>query len=210
MKLFIHSKISTAQPLKFGNRWLILHNTLVEGEVDKLISNFREGAAGWDELKPTVFKSVRNCISSPLSHICNLSFVTGIFPDELKIANVVSVFESGDEMVFSNYRPVSVLSFFSKVIERLMYNRLLKYINDNNLLYKCQFGFHKGKATHMALIVLIDKIYILLQKIIFCVSKGTILSWFENYQSNIKQYVTYNSIKSTTAKITVESHRGPY
>ena len=145
MKLFIHSKISTAQPLKFGNRWLILHNTLVEGEVDKLISNFREGAAGWDELKPTVFKSVRNCISSPLSHICNLSFVTGIFPDELKIANVVPVFESGGEMVFSNCRPVSVLSFFSKVIERLMYNRLLKYINDIIYCISVNSDFTRGK-----------------------------------------------------------------
>ena len=209
---------------------------VTEDEVDKIISNFRESAAGWDELKPTVVKSVRHCIASPLSHICNLSFVTGIFPDELKIANVVPIFKSGDEMVFSNYRPVSVLPVFSKVVERLMYNRLLKYINDNNLLHRYQFGFQKGKSTHMALIVLIDKISealekgdcvvgifldfskafdtvdhtILLQKLNFYGLKGTILSWFENYLSNRKQYVTYNSIKSTTEKLTVESHRGPY
>ena len=200
---------------------------VTEDEVDKIISNFRESAAGWDELKPTVVKSVRNCIASPLSHICNLSFVTGIFPDELKIANVVPIFKSGDEMVFSNYRPVSVLPVFSKVIERLMYNRLLKYINDNNLLYKYQFGFQKGKSTHMALIVLIDKISealekgdcvvgifldfskafdtvdhtILLQKLNFYGLKGTILSWFENYLSNRKQYVTYNSIKEARYKM---------
>ena len=200
---------------------------VTEDEVDKIISNFSESAAGWDELKPTVVKSVRHCIASPLSHICNLSFVTGIFPDELKIANVVPIFKSGDEMVFSNYRPVSVLPVFSKVIERLMYNRLLKYINDTNLLYRYQFGFQKGKSTHMALIVLIDKISealekgdcvvgifldfskafdtvdhtILLQKLNFYGLKGTILSWFENYLSNRKQYVTYNSIKSTTEKI---------
>ena len=194
--------------------------------MDKTISNIRESAAAWDELKPTVVKSVRNCIASPLSHICNFSFVTGIFPDELKIANVVPIFKSGDEMVFSNYRPVSVLPVFSKVIERLMYTRLLKYINDDNLLYKYQFGFQKGKSTHMALIVLIDKISealekgdcvvgifldfskvfdtvdhtILLQKLNFYGLKGTILSWFENYLSNRKQNVTYNSIKSTTEK----------
>ena len=137
---------------------------VTEDEVDKIISNFRESAAGWDELKPTVVKSVRHSIASPLSHICNLSFVTGIFPDELKIANVVPIFKSGDEMVFSNYRPVSVLPVFSNVIERLMYNRLLKYINDNNSLYRYQFGFQKGKSTHMALIVLIDKISEALEK----------------------------------------------
>ena len=118
---------------------------VTDDEVERIIHHFKESAAGWDELKPTVVKSIRKCIISPLAHICNLSFATGIFPDELKIANVVPIFKSGDEMVFSNYRPVSVLPVLSKVIERLMYNRLLKYINENKLLYKYQFGFQKGK-----------------------------------------------------------------
>ena len=200
---------------------------VTENEIDKIILNFRESSAGWDELKPTVIKSIRHCISLPLRHICNLSFRTGIFPDELKIANVVPIFKSGDEMIFSNYRPVSVLPVFSKIIERLMYNRLLKYINDNNLLYKYQFGFQKGRSTHMALIILIDKIsealengdcvigifldfskafdtvdhIILLQKMYLYGIQDTTLSWFENYLSNRKQYVTYNGIKSQTEKI---------
>ena len=196
-------------------------------EVERIIHHFKESAAGWDELKPTVVKSIRKCIISPLAHICNLSFATGIFPDELKIANVVPIFKSGDEMVFSNYRPVSVLPVFSKVIERLMYNRLLEYINENKLLYKYQFGFQKGKSTHMALIALIDKISealengdcvigifldfskafdtvdhsISLQKLSFYGIQGVILSWFENYLSNRKQYVTDNCIKSKTEKV---------
>ena len=198
-----------------------------DDEVERIIHHFKESAAGWDELKPTVVKSIRKFIISPLAHICNLSFATGIFPDELKIANVVPIFKSGDEMVFSNYRPVSALPVFSKVIERLMYNRLLKYINENKLSYKYQFGFQKGKSTHMALIALIDKISealengdcvigifldfskafdtidhsILLQKLSFYGIQGVILSWFENYLSNRKQYVTYNGIKSKTEKV---------
>ena len=201
---------------------------VTEDEIDKIILNFRDSSAGWDELKPMVVKSVRNCIKSPLRHICNLSFTTGVFPEELKIANVVPIFKSGDEMIFSNYRPVSVLPVFSKVIERLMYNRLLKYINDNNILYKYQFGFQRGRSTHMALIVLIDKIsealengdcvigifldfskafdtvdhVILLQKLYFYGIHDITLSWFENYLSNRKQYVTYNGIVSNTEKIT--------
>ena len=117
--------------------------------------------------------------------------------------------------------------FFSKVIERLMYNRLLKYINDNNILYKYQFGFQRGRSTHMALIVLIDKIsealengdcvigifldfskafdtvdhVILLQKLYFYGIHDITLSWFENYLSNRKQYVKYNGIVSNTEKI---------
>ena len=93
-----------------------------------------------------------------LAHICNLSFQVGVFPAEPKISNVVPIFKSGDEMIFSNYRPVSVLLVFSKLLERLMYNRLLEFINDHKLLYAYQFGFQRGKSTHMALIYLIDKI----------------------------------------------------
>ena len=94
----------------------------------------------------------------PLIHICNISFQKGVFPTELKIDNVVPIYKSGDEMIFTNYRPVSVLPVFSKLLERLMYNRLIEFINANNLLYEYQFGFQKGKSTHMALTFLIDKI----------------------------------------------------
>ena len=61
-------------------------------------------------------------------------------------------------MVFSNYRPVSVLPVFSKLLERLMYNRLISFINENKLLYDYQFGFQKGKSTYMAMVMVIDKI----------------------------------------------------
>ena len=76
----------------------------------------------------------------------------------MKIANVVPIFKSGDDMVFSNYRSVSVLPVFSNLLERLMYNRLICFINDNKLLYDYQFGFQKGKSTYMAMVILIEKI----------------------------------------------------
>ena len=125
-------------------------------------------------------------------------------------------------MVFTNYRPVSVLPVFSKLLERLMYNRLIDYINENQILYKYQFGFQKGKSTFMALIVLLDKISaalengdfvigvfldfskafdtvdhnILLEKLDFYGIKGVTYKWFEDYLSERKQYVTYNGITS--------------
>ena len=67
-------------------------------------------------------------------------------------------FKYGDDMLFSNYRPVSVLPVFSKVIERLMYNRLIGFIIDNDMLYEYPFGFQKGKSPYMALVILLDKI----------------------------------------------------
>ena len=79
-----------------------------ENEICKIIGSFKDSAAGWDDLKSSMIKHVKDSITIPLVHMCNRSFVTGIFPSELKIANVVPIYKSGDEMVFSNYRPVSI------------------------------------------------------------------------------------------------------
>ena len=133
-------------------------NPVSDNEIFKLIGDLKDSASGWDELRPNMIKHVREHIKLPLTHICNLSFSTGVFPCELKIANVVSIFKANDEMIFSNDRSVSVVPVLSTLIERLMYNRLIHYINENKLLYEYQFGFQTGKSTHMALIVLLDKI----------------------------------------------------
>ena len=60
--------------------------------------------------------------------------------------------------MFKNYRPVSVLPVFSKILERLMYNRVIKCINKHDILYKYQFGFKKGHSTYMPLTIIIDNI----------------------------------------------------
>ena len=82
---------------------------VTEDEIGKIICNFKVCAAGWGDLRPRIMKLIQSCIKRPLAHICNRSFMTGIFPSELKIANVVPIFKAGDDMVFSNYRPFSVL-----------------------------------------------------------------------------------------------------
>ena len=74
-----------------------------KAEVDKTISNFKDSAAGWDELKASIIKTAKGSIKIPLAHIGNLSFDTGIFPIEPKIA---PIFKSGDDCTFTNYRPV--------------------------------------------------------------------------------------------------------
>ena len=131
-------------------------NAVTDAEVANIIGNFNDSAAGWDDLRPKIIKCIKYYVKLPLTHICNLSFVSGVFPTELKVANVVPIYKSNDEMIFSNYRPVSVLPVLSKLLERLMYNRLIHYINENRLRYKSQFGSQKGKSTEMALIVLVD------------------------------------------------------
>jgi len=90
----------------------------------------------------------------------------GIFPDDLKVARVVPAFKSGDD---SNYRPISILPCLSKLLERIMYNRICEYPQEHNLhiLYKKQFGFQKGHSTDHAVVQLVDKILKLLKKIYY-------------------------------------------
>ena len=88
----------------------------------------------------------------------NLSITQGIFMKELKLAKVRPLYKASDPMVFSNYRPVSVLPLFSKIREHLMYTRLLSLINKHKLLYSYQFGFCRGHSPDLELICLVDRI----------------------------------------------------
>ena len=197
-------------------------------EICKTIINLKMGSPGYDNINSKVFKTTaRHCVI-PITHLVNLSVTTGIFPDELKIARVIPVFKSEDALLFSNYRPVSVLPVLSKIFERIMYDRLLKYLNKYDLLYKYQFGFRNKHSPNLALIFLIDKIStaidegkyviglfldfkkafdtvnhaILLQKLDYYGIKDTSLSWFRSYLNNRSQYVEYNGTKSSCQKIT--------
>ena len=91
-------------------------------------------------------------------HVFNLSIVKGIFPDDLKIARVTPVFKGGDEKDLENYRPISILLCFSKILERIMYNRLYNHLIKNNILYSKQFEFQKGHSMEYTIIQLIDQI----------------------------------------------------
>ena len=82
----------------------------------------------------------------------------GKFPDRLKIAKVTPVFKSGDVSLLGNYRPISVLPTFSKILEKIMYNRVYTFLRSNTLLYAKQFGFQKNTSTEHAIIQLVNDI----------------------------------------------------
>ena len=94
----------------------------------------------------------------PITVLINNSFYHGIFPDELKLARVVPIFKSGDSSNINNYRPISILPFFSKIYERLMYNNVFNFVNEKELFYKYQFSFRQKHSTQQAIITLVDKI----------------------------------------------------
>ena len=88
----------------------------------------------------------------------NLSFTTGFVPNMLKIAKVCPIYKNGDKTDINNYRPISVLPSFSKIYEKLVYNRLSQYAEKFCILNDCQFGFRNNRSTSMAVLEMTDKI----------------------------------------------------
>ena len=87
-----------------------------------------------------------------LAVLINQSFEQGVFPDPLKIARVVPIHKEGQKTDVSNYRPISLLSAFSKIYEKLMHSRLLNFLDFDNSLFDMQYGFRPGRSCEHALL----------------------------------------------------------
>ena len=131
---------------------------VAETEINKIIEALKDSATGHDDISAQFLKLSVDFIVNPLMHICNMSLTEGVFPDSLKVANVITLYKSDDPMYFNHYRPVSLLCMLSKVFEKIMYDRLLNFVNKYDLLYAHQYGFRKNRSTYMALLSLIDNL----------------------------------------------------
>ena len=114
---------------------------------------------GVNQVSTDILKEINSGISGPLLHIFNLCIRDGYFPTELKLGCITPIFKKGDKYSMSNYRPVCSLSPFSKIFERIIYNRMLEFINKNNIFSDTQYGFRKKKNAEAALLDFTNYIY---------------------------------------------------
>ena len=120
-------------------------------EVSCILNKLKKGSSpGTDGISVKILQAASSNLVPPLTYICNLSLSSGVVPLHMKQARVTPVFKAGDPSVLSNYRPISILPSISKVLERIMYDRLLSFLNKNDILSSNQFGFRKNLSTYMA------------------------------------------------------------
>ena len=127
-------------------------------EIRKIIKAFKSNnSCGYDEITSRIIK-VSAPFISPLTYICNATLSSGIFPDRLKYAIVKPIYKKGNRQDISNYRPIPLLTTFSKILERLIFNRLFAHFETTGILVHEQYGFRNKHSTEQATFSLINSI----------------------------------------------------
>ena len=166
-------------------------------------------------------------MTKSLTLLVNQVLNTGIFPDKIKIAKVIPILKKGNQTIFNNYRPISLLPAISKVIEKIIFNQLSTYLEESQILDGSQYGFRRNRSTEYAALEVIDRIItkmdnnkipiniyldlskafdtidhsILIDKLQFYGIKGTNLNLFHSYLTNRKQYTEIDDLKSSILPI---------
>jgi hypothetical protein len=207
-----------------------------QAEIVEIIRSFEsKSSSDLDGISTKLLKFIAIEISFPLYHIFNLSLSTGNFPSKLKKSRIVPIFKAGDCENCDNYRPISLLSTLSKILEKIVQKKLVNHLESNNLLYKHQYGFIRGKCTEYNLLHVTNKITEALNDGKYCVGifldlkkafdvcshqillqklekgfgiRGSALQWFRNYLGGREQVVDVNGSLSQPRDINISVLQG--
>ena len=115
-------------------------------------------SSGPSDIPIKILKIAAPIIVPQLVKVFNLSFENGVFPDLMKLAKVIPIFKSGSKLLVTNYRPISLLSVFSKIFEKLVHQQIYDFLESQSVIYASQFGFQKGRSTLHSLIEIVENI----------------------------------------------------
>ena len=198
-------------------------NPIIDKDIVSAIKGLKR-CNGVHTTSTLVLKEISSVLSEPLSYIFNLCIAQGYFPVELKTGCITPIYKKGDRHNVENYRPVCSLSQFSKIFERIIYNRMTNYITKYKLITDSQYGFQPNKSTESALIDFTDYIYkglteksnigaifmdlskafdvmshdILRSKLEHYGFRGTFLSFLMSFLKDRKYFVSANGYQSDT------------
>uniref|UniRef100_A0A8C7XUM2 Reverse transcriptase domain-containing protein n=1 Tax=Oryzias sinensis TaxID=183150 RepID=A0A8C7XUM2_9TELE len=199
-----------------------------ENELISIVNNFKsKNSKDCEDIDMKVVKKVIHSVAKPLTYICNLSLQTGRFPNQMKIAKVIPIYKSGDKHQFTNYRPVSLLPQFSKILEKIFNDKLALFIEKYNIINENQYGFRENRSTSLAIIDAVEEITnaldkkkyaagifidlkkafdtlnhdILLDKLEVYGIRGLALTWVKSYLMGRKQFVKIDEYTSETKEI---------
>jgi len=221
------TNIDPSSYIKKTFRNSFMFRAITPEEVQDIIMNLK-GNKSTLGVPQKFIKIAHNFISEPLAIIFNLSLLQGIVPDELKIAKITPIDKGGNSLTPENYRPISTLSTFTQIFEKLIQKQLTCYIDKHDILFDYQFGFRRGHSTAQAIVEITDNLkkaidnnlytcgvfldfskafdtvnhQILIHKLEKYGIRGVPLLWFKNYLQNRKQFVALGNIESDQQTIT--------
>ena len=202
---------------------------ITKEDIQKVLNKLKENKSpGMDKLSPKYIKELSSSLLTPLQHIFALSLLTGKVPTDWKKAQISAIYKKGGTTLAGNYRPVSLTSIISKVMETLVRNHIMNYMFDNSLFSNKQFGFLPGRSTVLQLLNVLDEwtqaidsgnfidcIYMdyqkafdkvphmrLLNKLNAYHFHNSIINWAGNFLSDRTQQVKVNNKTSDWAKVT--------
>lgn len=196
---------------------------VTETEIFNIIVDLRRShSSGMDNISSNIIKSVIHFIVKPITFLINWSISEGIFPEVLKTAKIIPLHKKGDTTSVDNYRPISLLSTISKILEAVIYIRMLNFCIKFNIICDEQHGFRKGRSPQSAILTYLTELYdhlnnnkkcfgvfmdlskafdlvnhvLLIEKLKNYGFRGKMGGWLESYLSNRKQFVEFEGAKS--------------